>query len=349
VDRGIGGEDLVDPAGRGRRTRRLAEEHAGHPQRPDEHEDVGVERDDRAELDLSLQHQRAAVAENGDEPHRGQQVDERQEPGSKPGGFERAVEDPVGAVVELGRLDRLGPEALHDPDAGERLLHHARELGELLLQVEAHRLHPLGEERGRDVEERQRAQREQCQQRAREHDDRDHRDEHQRARHREREQDDDGVHLLDVGIGPGHELPGLGLVVEREVQPLQVREELLAHVGLDPERHAERAVSAEPGGDGLHDAEREDDPHVLHGRAHIVLQDPLVDGDPRHQRDAHTCRGPEGSGAHTEHRPAPMGPDGAAHEPPSFSSRRALGIHPSLSRRPATAAWAREPDVSVIP
>ena len=44
--------------------------------------------------------------------------------------------------------------------------------------------------------------------------------------------------MLDVGVGARHELAGLGLVVEREVQPLEVREQALAQVGLDAERDA---------------------------------------------------------------------------------------------------------------
>ena len=33
----------------------------------------------------------------------------------------------------------------------------------------------------------------------------------------------------------GHELTGLGLVVIREVQTLEIREQLLTEIGLDPE------------------------------------------------------------------------------------------------------------------
>ena len=52
----------------------------------------------------------------------------------------------------------------------------------------------------------------------------------------ERDQHDhDHVDLVDVGVRAGHELAGLGLVVEREVQPLEVGEQPLAQVGLDPD------------------------------------------------------------------------------------------------------------------
>ena len=56
----------------------------------------------------------------------------------------------------------------------------------------------------------------------------------------------DWLDLLDVGVGARHELTGLGLVVEREVQALEVREQPVAQVGLDPVRDAERGVAAEP-------------------------------------------------------------------------------------------------------
>ena len=84
------------------------------------------------------------------------------------------------------------------------------------------------------------------------HDDHDHRDD---ARRGERDQDHDGLDLLDVGVRPGHQLAGLRLVVEREVQPLQVREQPLAQVGLGPQRDAERGVPAETGGHGLDHAD----------------------------------------------------------------------------------------------
>ena len=45
--------------------------------------------------------------------------------------------------------------------------------------------------------------------------------------------------------------------MEREVQPLQVRDEPHADVGLDAPRETERGVAAQPGSDGLHRADRQ--------------------------------------------------------------------------------------------
>ena len=42
------------------------------------------------------------------------------------------------------------------------------------------------------------------------------------------------LHLVEVGVGPAHQLPGLGLVVVGEVQPLEVGEHAVAQVGLGP-------------------------------------------------------------------------------------------------------------------
>ncbi len=70
---------------------------------------------------------------------------------------------------------------------------------------------------------------------------------------RERDHHDERLDLLEVGVGPAHQLTGLGAVVEREVEPLEVGEEALAQVGLDPAGLAEGEVAAEPGEDADHD------------------------------------------------------------------------------------------------
>ena len=129
----------------------------------------------------------------------------------------------------------------------EALLDDARDVGELLLDPEVHRRDPPREARRRDVEERQRAEREH-----REHPffgqhDPEHAEHREGARDGERDQDDRVLDLLDVGVGACHELAGLGLVVEREVQPLQVGEQAVAQVGLGAQRDAERRVAAEAG------------------------------------------------------------------------------------------------------
>ena len=51
----------------------------------------------------------------------------------------------------------------------------------------------------------------------------------------------------EVGVGPAHQLTGLGRVVEGEVQPLEVGEDPLPQVGLDPVGDAEGLVAAQTG------------------------------------------------------------------------------------------------------
>ena len=73
---------------------------------------------------------------------------------------------------------------------------------------------------------------------------------------RERDHHDERLDLLEVGVGPAHQLAGLGLVVEGEVQALEVGEELLAQVGLDPAGLAERQVAADAGEGADHQRRR---------------------------------------------------------------------------------------------
>ena len=73
---------------------------------------------------------------------------------------------------------------------------------------------------------------------------------------RERDHHDEGLDLLEVGVGPAHQLAGLGAVVEREVEALEVGEEPVAQVGLDPAGLPEGEVAAQPGEDADHDRGR---------------------------------------------------------------------------------------------
>ena len=114
-----------------------------HPQRPDQHEDVEVEGEDVADLQVAVEHLVAAVPEDRDHRDRRQEVDERHEPAAQLRRRERAVEHAVGRGLEPPDLLLLGAEALHDPDPGEALLDDARDAGELLLQRVVHRRDPL--------------------------------------------------------------------------------------------------------------------------------------------------------------------------------------------------------------
>ena len=96
---GVGGQDLLDPLGRGGGPLGLGDDHAEHPQRPDEHDDVDVERHERAEAQGAVQHLVAAVAEHGDQADVRQQLQRRQVASPDPGRVHRLAEH----VVGLGR------------------------------------------------------------------------------------------------------------------------------------------------------------------------------------------------------------------------------------------------------
>jgi hypothetical protein len=105
---------------------------------------------------------------------------------------------------------------------------------------------------------------------------------------------DEGAHLLDVVREAGEELPGLGLVVVAEAQPLDAREEPLAQVEGDPLRGALGEVALE---EVQEPAPRRDGDEPAHGDEHHVpalLREPLVDGEPDHLRGREVRPGDEG-------------------------------------------------------
>jgi hypothetical protein len=123
-----------------------------------------------------------------------------------------------------------------------RLLDHARELSGLLGQPAHVRIEALGELAPEHVHERQGAEREHGQQRVDpEHDRGDRGDDHQVA-DRQRDQRDQVLDLQQVGVRAAHQLARLHAVVEREVQPLDVREHPHPQVGLGAPPFAERHV-----------------------------------------------------------------------------------------------------------
>ena len=115
----------------------LAEQHADHPQRPDQHQHVEVRLDDVADREVACEHLVAAVPEDADEAERREQVDERQEVRAQPRLVDRTVVDVVGFDGEALLLQAFRAEALHDAHAGDALFDDAREVGELLLQRQA--------------------------------------------------------------------------------------------------------------------------------------------------------------------------------------------------------------------
>jgi hypothetical protein len=193
-------------------------------------------------------------------------------------------------------LHVLGTEPLDHPHAGDRLLDHGRQLCRLALDA-----HDVGEQAarepgGQDVEEGQGPEREDGEDRVDGgEDDGDGQDGH-RVRDGERDQHHEQLHLLQVGVGSAHELAGLGLVVEREVQALQVGEQAIAQRRLDPAGLPEREVATQPGEAGRghrHDAEQ-DGPAPQGGR--VVRLDAAVDGVAHDDPGAHLGRGPRQPG-----------------------------------------------------
>ena len=145
----------MDPSRSGRGARRLRDEHPDEAQRPQQVEDVGVERDEVTDLELTLEHEVSAVAEDDHQRERGEEVDEGQEVGSETGAGEGPVHDLVGLDRELGLLAGLGPESLHDADAGDALLDDAGVVTQLVLQLQGHRVQPVREPGRGDAEQGQ--------------------------------------------------------------------------------------------------------------------------------------------------------------------------------------------------
>ena len=230
-------------------------------------------------------------------------------------------------MVERLRLDLLGTEPLHDADARDRLLDHAGEVAQLLLQREVHRLDLVREAVRRELEQRHEREHHQREAGRVVEEDPDHDDHRERARRRQREQDHHGLDLLDVGVGPGHQLAGLRFVVESEVQALEMGEEPLAQVRLGAQRDPEGRVPPESGADRLDHADGEHDEHEAHRRAGVALHHPLVDRGGREQRDRDLRGSPEEPRGHAAEHPRALGSDRLVHEAPPGPSGRPLAVH----------------------
>ena len=174
------------------------------------------------------------------------------------------------------------------------------------------------EARRGDIEQRQRGEAEQREAGAAQHEDHDHRDHRQRARDRQRDEQHHLLDLLDVGVRARHELTGLRLVVEREMQLLQMRDEPHAQFGLHAEREPERGVAAHcavlP---DLHEADHDDGHGVANAGGLVPGDDPVVDCVRGEQRD-HDARSGEHQGrADARDEPGRMGDEQPAQEPPA--------------------------------
>ena len=322
-------EDLEDPLSRGDRALRLADPHAEHPQRHDEHREQEVEREEVAERERA-RHDHPA----GDEEDRGlrEQWHQRQQGDVQrtlPVGRDGLPEDGVGRVGEPLLPVLFLSEGLDDVHADDALLGDRRDVGELLLDVAQDRMRDvavaIGDEhdRGRD---RERDQRELP---AVEEQD----DAHDHDRHDVLGEEDEPVaeeeaHGLEVDRRPRHQLSRLAAVVEAEREPEEVRVELVAEVVLDAEGLLAGDESPPEHAGGADDSEREDhrDPEREHARVgvarNLVDDDPGQDGD----EDAGDLGADRQERGHHERGPVrPQEPEQAQERAPVRSPSR-LGV-----------------------
>ena len=132
--------------------------------------------------------------------------------------------------------------------------------------------------------------------------------------------------------------PVCALVVEREVQALQVREQALAEIGLDAERDPERRVATCPRPHCLHGTHEHDEQRVDDDRAAVARQDAVVDGSRGEQRDRDLGRGPDHAREHARDDPSALAAERTADEPPPGSSQLALPIQRPLPLHGSLAA-----------
>ncbi len=231
-----------------------------------------------------------------------------EEAGPDHGRRHRLVVDVLGLGGEAAGLDLLGAQALDHPHAGHRLLDHGRQLGRLALDAHHVGVEAPREARGQHVQERQRAQGEQGQHRVDGGED----DRHQEDRHAVADGEGDhhhqGLDLLQVGVGPAHELTGLHLVVVGEVQALHVGEQPVAQVGLDGPGLAERPVAAQAGEQRRGDRHAPERDRPVAQRGHVVLLDAAVDGSLDDQAGADLGPGPRQPDRHPDGDALPATP-----------------------------------------
>ena len=118
-----------------------------------------------------------------------------------------------------------------------------------------------------------------------------------------------------------HQLAGLRVVVEREVQLLQVRDESHAQIRLDAVREAERGVPPQAGADCLDHPNCEDDSRPFEGDIEVSRNNSFVDRLTRQPRDRDAGRGPPESGENPQPDPHAQRSHGFAHEAPTRPSR----------------------------
>ena len=131
-------EDLVDARRRRRRALAQHRDHAEQPERRLQHDDVGVERHDRADGDLALDREPTAIQQHRREAEPREVLHERRIARPSHRRSHRCPPQPVGRAGQLVDLCLLGRERLHDPNAVDVLVDDRRDVGHA-------RLHDPGE------------------------------------------------------------------------------------------------------------------------------------------------------------------------------------------------------------
>jgi hypothetical protein len=135
----------------------------------------------------------------------------------------------------------------------------------------------------------------------------------------ERNQHDRVLDLLQVVVGPAHELAGLLAVVEGEVEPLQVGEEPVAQHGLGLAGLPEGRVPPQTGEGGDEHAGDGDEQGVVHHRALVLGLHALVDGEGHQRGHRDLGGGPRERNEGAEGDPPPLRPQLGADQPPAVS------------------------------
>ncbi len=273
-------EDLEDPPPGRDRTLRLADPHAEHPQRHDEHREEEVEGEERTQRQRPRDDHAARREEHerlGDEWKERQQRDVER---PLPVRGERLAEHRVRGTAEALRAPVLLRERLDDVDAGDGLLGDDCDLCERLLHLAQDRLGHSAVAVGRERDDRRDRERDERKLPAVDEEDR--RDDEDRddvLREEDEAVAEEEAHRLEVDRRARHELAGLAAVVEAEGQSEEMGVELVAQVVLDAERLPPGDDASTVHQPATDEPERHDGSDLEHEELRVLAPVELVDDD----------------------------------------------------------------------
>ena len=272
-------EDLEDARARGGRALGQAERDPERAHRRDEHVQVEDEGAELAEREVRVDDRLASQEQHRRQPQLGQEADHRVVPGLQARGHHRLVEHAGDAVAKAAQLERLACEGLHDAHAGDVLLGVGGQLGDPLLDLLDGGARAAAVALGDDHDERDGHHRDQAELGV----DVDHRHAGEHERERGLQDEDEPVaeeeaHGLQIDGRAGHQLAGLLVVEEAELELLEVSVEQLAQVEFDRQGDAPGDQAAEVGEHPAdehdpddHDREREQRVAVVVARGELVV------------------------------------------------------------------------------